>query len=108
MLHQRKLWHYRNNLNKRIATHLYKFSRLSGFTGNLSTGVQLGHSAMRNKGIPLPPWAQNLVRPVVDHSSSDDGDDSDDSDMTVEGLGAERDVNAYINFIDNLGRHNTA
>lgn len=96
---------YRNRINEQIALRLIQTSRLTGFTGSLATGLRVGRDVTRNDGIPLPPWATGLVVSVPDDSDGSlDADNDEEHLPLVDGLDSERDANAYIDFVDELGR----
>ena len=96
-------WHYRNRINECVALRLLQTSHLTGFTGTLTTGLRVGRNATRNDGVPLPSWATSLVASVPDDGNAPE--DNDEDMPVLDGLGSERDANTYVDFVDDLGRH---
>ncbi|KAH9931426.1 uncharacterized protein B0H18DRAFT_1083452 [Fomitopsis serialis] len=76
----KRRWRYRNEINTRIAFKLFKTSQLRGFTGSLHTG--------------------QLAREV----DADAAEEDDEIEPLLPGIEFDHDANAYVGFLDDLGR----
>ncbi|KAH9923875.1 uncharacterized protein B0H18DRAFT_878327 [Fomitopsis serialis] len=101
----KRRWRYRNEINTRIAFKLFKTSQLRGFTGSLHTGQRIGRPVTRNDGIPIPPWAKCLVDTTVAREvDADAAEEDDEIEPLLPGIEFDHDANAYVGFLDDLGR----
>ncbi|OBZ74357.1 hypothetical protein A0H81_05684 [Grifola frondosa] len=88
-------WQYRDKIHEKVVQWLYKASKLSGFTGSLSYGRQLGRNVALVADIPPPSWAVFTI--------ADDAADESEDESEIPGVMNEEDAGNLVDFIDNLG-----